>query len=72
MVIRGLLHYRQEATARDLARRYYTAVAEVYKKTGTFWENYAPDTFDKGNNSRPDFCGWTGIVPITIQREFIR
>ena len=57
--------------ANKLARQYYWAVAEVYKETGTFWENYAPDFIDRGNDSRPDFCGWTGIVPVAIYREFI-
>lgn len=72
MVLRGLLQYKQKRLANKLARQYYWAVAEVFKKTGTFWENYAPDFIDKGNPARPDFCGWTGIVPISICREFIR
>ncbi len=71
MVLRGLMKYGQKRTAYELARQYYWAVAEVYKKTGTFWENYAPDSIDKGNNSRPDFCGWTGLVPIAVYREFL-
>ncbi|MBL7694007.1 MAG: hypothetical protein JNK91_04130 [Ferruginibacter sp.] len=71
MILLGLLKYGEKKIANKLARQYYWAVAEVYKKTGTFWENYAPDFIDRGNDSRPDFCGWTGIVPITIYREFI-
>lgn len=71
MVLRGLLKYDQQKLAKQLAIQYYWSVAEVYKKTGTFWENYAPDSIDKGNNSRPDFCGWTGIVPISIYKEFL-
>jgi hypothetical protein len=71
MILRGLKNYYQHSLAKALARKYYAAVAEVYKNTHTFWENYAPDSFEKGNNSRPDFCGWTGIVPITIYREFL-
>jgi neutral trehalase len=72
MILLGLLKYDHTVIAQKLAHQYYAAVAEVYKKTGTFWENYAPDLIDKGSQSRPDFCGWTGIVPITIYREFIK
>lgn len=72
MILLGLMKYGQKKIAIRLARQYYWAVAEVYKKTGTFWENYAPDFIDKGDPARPDFCGWTGIVPVTIYREFIK
>jgi len=71
MILRGLQKCGQQRTAVQLAKQYYWAVSEVYKKTGTFWENYAPDMVDKGNQSRPDFCGWTAIVPISIYREFL-
>ncbi|MBL0183165.1 MAG: hypothetical protein IPP96_13045 [Chitinophagaceae bacterium] len=72
MILRGLLRYNENNIAGRLARQYYWAVAEVYKQTGTFFENYAPDAVSKGNQSRPDFCGWTGLVPIAIYREFIK
>ncbi|MBK7374166.1 MAG: hypothetical protein KTQ13_11870 [Ferruginibacter sp.] len=72
MVLRGLLRYNKKKTARRLAKQYYWAVAEVYKQTGTFFENYAPDAVSKGNEARPDFCGWTGLVPIAVYREFIK
>lgn len=72
MILLGLMKYGQKKIAIRLARQYYWAVAEVYKKTGTFWENYAPDFIDKGDPARADFCGWTGIVPVTIYREFIK
>lgn len=72
MVLRGLQRYNEEKTARRLAKQYYWAVAEVYKQTGTFFENYAPDAVRKGNEARPDFCGWTGLVPIAVYREFIK
>lgn len=71
MILRGLNKYHQKKTASRLAKQYYWAVAEVFKKTGTFWENYAPDFIDKGDSSRQDFCGWTGIVPIAVYKEFI-
>ncbi len=72
MILRGLAKYNQTSLAYRLARQYYWAVAEVYKETGTFWENYAPDFVEKGSSSRPDFCGWTGIVPIAVYNEYIK
>lgn len=71
MVLRGLKRYGKTEVARKLARQFYWAVAEVYKETGTFWENYAPDFVAKGDDSRPDFCGWTAIAPIAVYREFV-
>lgn len=71
MAIRGLERCGQQALATRLARQYYWSVAQVFKSTGTFWENYAPDALFKGNIARPDFCGWTGLAPIAIYREFI-
>ncbi len=71
MVIRGLQRCGQQGLATRLARQYYWSVARVFKSTGTFWENYAPDALSKGNIARPDFCGWTGLAPIALYREFI-
>ena len=72
MIIKGLLRYKKKRLATTLARQYYWSVEEVYKQTKTFWENYAPDAIAKGSQARPDFCGWTAIVPITIYHEFIQ
>jgi hypothetical protein len=71
MVIRGLQRYGQQALADKLARSYYACVADVFQRTGTFWENYAPDSLEPGHPARPDFCGWSAIAPITLMREFI-
>lgn len=71
MVIRGLQRYGQDALAGKLARRYYDCVAEVFRRTGTFWENYAPDSLEPGHPAKPDFCGWSAIAPVTLMREFI-
>jgi neutral trehalase len=71
MVLQGLLRYGRTDLARKLARQYYWAVAEVYKRTKTFFENYAPDRAAPGDPSRNDFCGWTGLVPIAIYRELL-
>lgn len=72
MIILGLEESGRHDLAVRLARQYYWCVAEVYKATGTFWENYAPDSLARGNPSRGDFCGWTALVPITLWHDYIR
>lgn len=71
MVIRGLERVGRSDLAQSIARRLYSATAEVYRDTGTFWENYAPDAMAPGNESRADFCGWSAIFPITLWHEYI-
>lgn len=72
MVLRGLETCGRHDLARQLARSYYSAVAEVYRRTGTFWENYAPDAPAPGKPAKPDFCGWSALAPITLWHEYIR
>ncbi|SFQ80973.1 MGH1-like glycoside hydrolase domain-containing protein [Hymenobacter arizonensis] len=72
MVLRGLQHVGKAELAQQLAQRFYGVVAQVFQSSGTFWENYAPEFASYGNPAKPDFCGWTAIVPIAIWREFIK
>src|SRR5665647_3516506 len=51
MVLRGLSRYAKNELAGKLAKQYYWAVAEVYKKTNTFWENYAPAEISQGSQA---------------------
>ncbi len=44
---------------------------EVYRKTGTFFENYAPESASPGNPAKSDFVGWSGIIPITVFIEYV-
>jgi len=71
MILRGLSRYHKTELASKLAKQYYWAVAEVYKKTNTFWENYAPGEISQGSQAAKDFCGWTALVPITILKEYL-
>jgi hypothetical protein len=71
MVIKGLQKNGFNDLAFDLAKKHHAQVLEVYRKTGTFWEYYAPETTDPGFLARPDFVGWTGLVPIAILIESI-
>jgi hypothetical protein len=72
MIIKGLQRVNKNALAKEFAKKYYWCVAQVYIKTKTFWEDYAPDALTTGMPAKPNFCGWTAVVPITLYHEFIR
>ncbi len=71
MIIKGLQRNGFHSLAFDLAMKHHQQVGEVFKKTNTFWEYYAPETADPGLLARPDFIGWTGLVPVSILFESI-
>ncbi|MFZ4398037.1 MAG: MGH1-like glycoside hydrolase domain-containing protein, partial [Kiritimatiellia bacterium] len=68
-IIKGLELYGEEDFATEAALRYVRAMFEVYKRTGTVWENYAPESMSQGTPAKPDFVGWSGIGPITLLIE---
>lgn len=70
MVIRGLERYGYGDLAREIALNHLTNMGLVFEKTGTVWENYAPDSSEPGSMSGRDFVGWTGIGPILYLLEF--
>jgi len=70
MVIRGLERYRHNSLARDIALNHLACLGEVFTRTGTVWENYAPDSIAPGQPAKDDFVGWTGIGPIVYLLEF--
>ncbi len=75
MVIRGLEKYGYHGLARSIALKHLEIVADVFKKTGTIWENYAPDSKEPGRNTdstlvAKDFVGWSGIGPILYFLEY--
>ena len=71
MVIRGLTENGKDSLAYEIAKNFYDNAMLVYKSTGTFWENYAPETANHGHPARDNFVGWSGIIPITILIEYI-
>jgi glycogen debranching enzyme len=71
MVIKGLQLNGFHKLAFDLASRHHEQVGEVFKKTNTFYEYYAPESAEPGLLARPDFIGWTGLVPVSILFESI-
>ena len=70
MVIRGLENYGYDAQAREIALNHLNMAAQVFEKTGTIWENYAPDAAAQGKPARPDFAGWSAIGPIEYLMEY--
>lgn len=70
MVVRGLEAQGRGKLAREIALENLDRVFEVYKKTGTVWENYAADSAAPGKPAKPDFVGWSGITPILMLLEY--
>jgi glycogen debranching enzyme len=71
MVLKGLRWTGFESLALDIARSHLEQMIEVYKQTGTIWENYAPERSAPGRPAKPDFVGWGGLTPIAVLFEFI-
>lgn len=67
-IIKGLEANGEEAFATEATEKYLAAMADVFKKTGTVYENYMPEKIAP-SSERGDFVGWTGIGPITLLIE---
>ncbi|MFN7994747.1 MAG: trehalase family glycosidase [Bryobacteraceae bacterium] len=70
MVIRGLENYGHDALAREIALNHLNNAAQVYERTATIWENYAPDSTAAGKPARPDFAGMSAVGPILYLIEY--
>ncbi len=75
MVIKGLERFGYDDLARGIALKHLDAVAQVYRQTGTFWENYAADFIKEGINVHgepvvKDMVGWGGVAPILLFIEY--
>ncbi len=70
MVIRGLEKNSQSDLAREIALEHLRIITQVYRETGTVWENYAPDAARRGEPAMRDFVGWSGIGPILYLIEY--
>ncbi len=70
MVVRGLENYGYDSLAHEIAMNHLNSVTEVYRQTGTIWETYAPDSISPGNQSKPEFVGWSAIAPIAYLIEY--
>ncbi len=70
MVVRGLEKCGQEELAAEIAREHLRIVTEIFRKTHTVWENYAPDAAEPGKPAKQDFVGWSGLGPILYLIEY--
>ncbi|MDX2079195.1 MAG: trehalase family glycosidase [Terrimicrobiaceae bacterium] len=71
MILRGLTLAGRDGLAFEIAANHVRRVTEVFEKTGTVWENYAPDVSEPGNNSKGDFVGWGGVGPVAVLFEYL-
>ncbi len=69
MILKGLERYGYHDLAREIGKCHVDNVVEVFRQTGTLWENYGPEKAAKGNMAKADFVGWTGLPPIAVAIE---
>lgn len=71
MVLRGLTQCGCDALAFDIAANHLRNVTEVFRTTGTVWENYSPEASAPGNTAKADFVGWGGVGPVAVLLEYL-
>ena len=77
--LKGLANYGYFKEAAYLARRIFDHMLATYTQyePHTIWECYSPTkpepatSVDGVKRSRPDFCGWSALGPISIYIEYI-
>jgi hypothetical protein len=70
MLLRGLTNVGRDELAHAIGINHLDHVTRVFERTGTVWENYAPEEPAPGNPAKPDFVGWTGLPPIAVLLEY--
>ncbi|MEG2076293.1 MAG: trehalase family glycosidase, partial [Victivallaceae bacterium] len=71
--IRGLQVMGKADLALEFARRYYNANAELFRVSGTVWENISPEQCERPKgHSGSNFCGWGALAPVAIYKEFLQ
>jgi hypothetical protein len=71
MVLRGLSQTGYDALAHEIAANHLANVVQVFERTGTVWENYAPESPSPGKPAKGDFVGWGGLSPISVLFEYV-
>lgn len=71
MTTRGLTAYGYWPLARAVAENYVHALSLLYERTGTIWENNAPEIIAPSTDSIPHFVGWGGLGPIAMLIEHV-
>lgn len=71
MVLKGLEKNGYHALAHQIAQNCLANVVTVFNRTGTLYENYAPEEAKEGVPAKKDFVGWSGLFPINILFEYV-
>lgn len=77
MTVKGLERHGHAELAEVIARKNMQTMCKVYQSTGTIWELYSPDMYMPATNEtgiymvKPDFVGWSGLIPISMFVENI-
>ena len=73
MIIKGLDCYSsvegEDEFAAEAAKRYLNNIYDVYKASGTIWQNYSSESSAHGKFCKPDYVGWSGLGPIQLLIE---
>lgn len=70
-VLVGLTKTGFDSLAHEIGKNHLSNVVKVFERTGTLWENYAPDCEIPGNPAKGDFVGVGGVPPITVLFEYV-
>ena len=68
--IKGFQRAGRQALALETTLRHLQCLHEVFKTTGSLWENYCSEAATPGNWSAADYC-WTALGPIALLFEVI-
>ncbi len=66
MVLDGLHAHGRDRLAHDIARSHLDQVVETFRRTGSVFENYAPESPARGKPSKSEFVGWGGVGPVAV------
>jgi glycogen debranching enzyme len=69
MLLKGLRANGRHLLAHEIALNHLENVGRIFERTGTFWENYEPESAAPGQPAEPDYVGWSGLTPISILLE---
>lgn len=78
--LKGLTNYGMHKEAHGESVKLLDHMYKTYTEFSphTIWECYAPESYSPGTTehqtgrlSRPDFCGWSALGPISVYIEFV-
>lgn len=60
MVLKGLTKFKKDSLAHEIGLNHVTNIAKIYMDTGSFWENFCPDTVR--GLAMKDFVDWNSLL----------